>query len=142
MFLLVSMAITTSGFTADLSKAPELVFEGKLERQVLVGKVDADTPAKVKVLLKIQNNRFQVINDDVTRLLFMDEQFAGRHIRLTAVVVAGTTSTLKVKKVQTVVDGKVFDVDYWCERCQLAATEPGKCRCCGGDTVLRELPAK
>jgi predicted RNA-binding protein with PUA domain len=38
--------------------------------------------------------------------------------------------------------GKVFDVDYWCENCQLAATEPGKCKCCGADVVLRELPAK
>jgi hypothetical protein len=39
-------------------------------------------------------------------------------------------------------NGKVYDVDYWCDPCQLAATEPGPCKCCGGPIALRELPAK
>jgi hypothetical protein len=52
------------------------------------------------------------------------------------------TQILKVEKVQTVVNGKVHDVDYWCENCQFSNPQPGPCRCCGGETSFRELPAK
>ena len=75
-----------------------------------------------------------------SRLLFMDKQLANRQFRLTGKVVPGT-QMLKVEQVQTIKEGKVFNVDYWCENCELAASEPGKCFCCGAETALRETPA-
>jgi len=47
-----------------------------------------------------------------------------------------------VVSVQTVKDGTVYDVDYWCEICQISLLQPGKCYCCGDETVRRERPAK
>jgi rRNA maturation endonuclease Nob1 len=77
---------------------------------------------------------------EASRLLFRDPALHNRAVRLTVKSVADGRLTLA--KVQTVTGGKPFDVDYWCENCQLGYPEPGACKCCGGDTVLRERPAK
>jgi hypothetical protein len=105
----------------------------------LGAKPDADTAGVA--LVTADGTVYTLVKDEASRLLFLDRQLHNRNVRLTARVLPGT-QTLAVAKVQTLVSGKLFDVDYWCENCQLAAKEPGKCKCCGGDTVLRELPAK
>ena len=52
------------------------------------------------------------------------------------------TKNLQVVLVQTVKGGKVYDVDYWCEVCQISGNRPGPCVCCGDDVELRERPAR
>jgi hypothetical protein len=84
---------------------------------------------------------YTLVKDDVSRLLFLDKQLHKRDVRLTGKRLPGT-QILKVEKVQTVKAGKVFDVDYWCENCQLAYPQPGKCMCCGSETELRERLTK
>lgn len=105
----------------------------------LGAKPDADTTGVA--LVTADGLVYTLVKDDTTRLLFLDPLLKNREVRLTAKVLPGT-HTLVVSKVQTVSKGKVFDVMYWCDQCQLAATEPGPCKCCGGQTVFLELPAK
>lgn len=102
-------------------------------------KPDADTTGVA--LVTADGTVYTMVKDAKTRLLFLDKQLHNRDVRLTAKVLPGTR-VLHVEKVQTVKNGKVFNVDYWCENCQLEASEPGPCICCGAATVLRELPAK
>lgn len=102
-------------------------------------KPDADTTGVA--LVTTDGTVYTLVKDERTRLLFLDKQLHNRDVRLTAKVLPGT-HVLHVEKVQTVKSGKAFNVDYWCDQCQLEATEPGPCKCCGGETVLRELPAK
>lgn len=137
---ITSLLIASPGKLSDNIKA----YEGKIVSLDEVKKKSTSTAdAKAEgVALKLADGTFHLIAiDDVSRLLFLDAQFLGREVRLTAQLVPGG-KTLKVKKVQTIVDGKRFNVDYWCERCQLAATEPGRCRCCGDVVMLRELPVE
>lgn len=105
----------------------------------LGAKPDADTAGVT--LVAADGTVYTLVKDAKTRLLFLDKQLHGRDVRLTATALPGT-KVLLVVKVQTVKEGKVFDVDYWCDECQLEASEPGACKCCGGPTALRELPAK
>lgn len=105
----------------------------------LGAKPDADTTGVA--LVTADGTVYTLVKDAKTRLLFLDKELHNRDLRLTAKVLPGT-HTLHVEKVQTVKGGKVFNVDYWCDQCQLEASEPGPCKCCGGETVLRELPAK
>lgn len=105
----------------------------------LGAKPDADTTGVA--LVTADGTVYTMVKDEKTRLLFLDKQLHNRDFRLTAKVLPGTR-VLSVEKVQTVKDGKVYNVDYWCDQCQLDASEPGPCKCCGGETVLRELPAK
>ncbi|VTR90785.1 Uncharacterized protein OS=Isosphaera pallida (strain ATCC 43644 / DSM 9630 / IS1B) GN=Isop_1744 PE=4 SV=1 [Gemmata massiliana] len=103
--------------------------------------VKADTDTVGVALVTADGTVYTLVKDEKTRLLFLDPQLHNRDVRLTAKVLPGTR-VLHVERVQTVKNGKAFNVDYWCEQCQLDATEPGPCKCCGGETALRELPAK
>jgi hypothetical protein len=129
---------------ADPGTVAPAAFDGKvsplakvLEKQGV--KPDPDTAGVA--LVTADGAVYTLVKDDASRLLFLDKQLHDRDVRLTARLLPGTR-ILKVERVQAVKAGKLFDVDYWCENCQLAATEPGKCKCCGGDTALRETPAK
>lgn len=79
-----------------------------------------------------------LVEDDGARMFAWDDRLRGRPVRLTAVPGAA----LRVIFVQTVKDGDVYDVDYWCEICQISMTFPGTCYCCGDPNVLRERPAR
>lgn len=113
-------------------------FDGKVKRRIDVEK-KAD-PAEL-ILVSKNGMFYTIIKDASSNLLFLDEQLLNRDIRLTAHLQPDKLS-LKIEKLQTIKDGKIFDVDYWCDQCQFAAKEAGKCLCCGSDTVLRERPAK
>lgn len=139
---LLALFLPVVAFAADPPKAT--TFDGKVQPlavalKKLGAKPDADTDGLT--LVTAGGEVFTLVKDDASRKLFLDPNLHDRDVRLTAVKLPGT-QTLQVQKVQTVKDGKAFDVDYWCDQCQLAATQPGKCVCCGGDVVLRELPAK
>lgn len=148
---LVAVALGLTPLTAAPPDAPKPApatnaqsFDGKVVSladalKKLGVKPDADTTGVA--LVTADGDVYTLVKDATTRLLFLDKQLQGRDVRLTAKVLPGTR-VLSVEKVQTVKGGKVFDVDYWCDQCQLEASEPGPCKCCGADTVLRERPAK
>jgi hypothetical protein len=97
---------------------------------------------KLSRVLKAKDGKiYSLVKDDASRKLFMDDRLLRRPLRITALPVPGS-QLLVVVQVQSFKDGKLHDVDYWCEMCQLAAAEPGKCKCCGNTLELRELPAE
>ncbi len=79
--------------------------------------------------------------DGASRMLFLDGRLRNRTVRLTALREPGS-GTLRVVRVQTVKGGEVYDVDYWCETCQISQMQPGGCVCCGDELELRERPAR
>ncbi|HEX4613867.1 MAG TPA: hypothetical protein VH092_37140 [Urbifossiella sp.] len=102
-------------------------------------KADADMPGVA--LVTDEGRVYPLVKEELSRLLFAEEKLQNRPVRLTAKLVPGTTF-LRVTGVQTVKDGKVYDVDYFCDNCQLPALSPGPCKCCGGPTYLRETLVK
>jgi hypothetical protein len=82
-----------------------------------------------------------LVRDGVSEMLFQDARLRDRPVRLTAVSVSGS-GALRVVRVQTVRDGEVCDVDYWCDVCQISLPHPGSCYCCGDEVVLRERPTR
>lgn len=141
--LLASILFTFPLVAAD---APTKVakYDGKVmpiaeASKKLNTKIEGD--ATGLVLVTKDGSYFTLQRDEASDLLFLDKQLHQRDLRLSASPVPGTKK-LKVELVQSIKDGKLFDIDYWCENCQLAASKPGKCFCCGADTALRELPAK
>jgi hypothetical protein len=144
---LLAVLLLTPAFAADPKPADPpkaAAFDGEVQPladalKKLGAKPDADTAGVA--LVTAGGEVFTLVKDDASRMLFLDPDLHNRDVRLTATRLPGT-QCLKVEKVQTVKGGKVFDVDYWCDRCQLAAPQPGKCVCCGDQVVLRELPAK
>jgi hypothetical protein len=100
----------------------------------------ADDDTEGITLVVDDGQLFTIIKDDQSRMLYLDPDLHNRKLCLTAVKIPNT-QMLQIKKVQTLKDGKLYNVDYWCDRCQLAATQPGRCICCGEVVFRRELPA-
>jgi hypothetical protein len=79
--------------------------------------------------------------EDAARTFLSCGQLRDRPVRLSGQRTPGT-NTLRVESIQTVTGGKVYDVDFWCEVCQISLPYPGVCVCCGDPTVLRERPVR
>lgn len=101
-----------------------------------------DDALNVSRVLKTQDGKiYTLVKDDASRKFFMDDRLLRRPMKITAVVIP-ESQMLIVVNAQSVVEGKLYDIDYWCEKCQLSATEPGACKCCGAQVELRELPVE
>jgi hypothetical protein len=100
---------------------------------------DADSTKDSLALETEDGTIYQLVKNDASRKFFLDTELLNRPMRLTGKLVKGS-QILQVEKVQSIWDGKLHEVYYWCEKCQLRAEELGLCKCCGGPTVLYETP--
>ena|SRR5438874_2004635 len=105
------------------------------------GKAGAKSDDRGVALVADDGTTYPLVEDGASKMLFLDSRLRDRPVRLTALPVSGTKK-LRVVLVQTVKDGRVYDVDYWCGVCQISLNYPGSCVCCGDETELRERPAK
>jgi hypothetical protein len=122
--------------------APEKpqVFTGKVATPAAMKGRAAAKPTTLE-LTADDGTAYTIPEDDASRLLFVDGRLRDRPLCVTAVKAAGK-NRLQVIAVQVVKDEVVYDVDYWCEICQITANCPGACVCCGDPLEYRERPAK
>ncbi len=76
------------------------------------------------------------VSDLLTRM-FEDEGVRERELVVRARLAPAGLETIKVYSVH---DGKLWDLDYFCEVCNIVAYAPGPCPCCRRPLVLRERP--
>lgn len=103
-------------------------------------KMDADAAPHWLTLVTSTGKVYPLIKDDGSRMFFKDGRLLDRPMHLTGRLVAG--DFLQVVQVHSVKDGRLYEVDYWCDICSIRTFEPGQCTCCGGPMVLREIPVK
>ncbi|MEK6405591.1 MAG: hypothetical protein AABN34_01365 [Acidobacteriota bacterium] len=70
--------------------------------------------------------------------VFTDVRVRQRELQLTARLHTG--GQLEVIKVQSVKEGKLYDIFYFCEVCTITAYTPGLCPCCRNELEFRETP--
>ena len=80
-------------------------------------------------------HRFLVL--DVMTGMFADERVRQREL---LVRVRPMPDGIEAIKVYSIVAGRVHDIDYFCEVCNIVAYAPGPCPCCRQALVLRESP--
>ena len=110
-------------------------FGGEKE-SVFAGKVVSQKKAGQFALATVDGKTYPLIDDDRSRMFFEEPGLRGRSMRLTGRLEKGA---LRVTSVQSVVDGKVHDVYYWCDACELGYFRSGKCHCCGAKVKLLEV---
>jgi hypothetical protein len=74
---------------------------------------------------------------DILSRMFEDERVRERELVVRA---RPTPEGLETIKVYSIHDGKLCDLDYFCEVCNIVAYAPGPCPCCRRPLVLRERP--
>jgi len=70
--------------------------------------------------------------------VFSDSRVRERELQITGTLHA--PNTLEIIKLQSVKDGKLFDIYYFCELCNIKAYTPGLCPCCRNELEFRETP--
>jgi hypothetical protein len=85
---------------------------------------------------------YPLIKDDNSRALFRDPKLQNRPMRLEGRLFKDT-HLLQVLGINSIVNGQLHEVYYWCDVCSIRRTEKLlRCECCGGPMELRETPLK
>ncbi|MGH9900178.1 MAG: hypothetical protein ACRD4L_15140, partial [Pyrinomonadaceae bacterium] len=75
---------------------------------------------------------------DAGTAMFTDSRVRARELQVTARL--GENNQLEVIRVQSLQTGKLYDIYYFCEICNIKAYAPGICPCCGKELELEETP--
>jgi len=68
----------------------------------------------------------------------LDKRLEGREVRVEGSL--KPDGAFEVEWLFTIRNGKLYQVRYLCEVCNIKALEPGKCVCCQQPTELQEVP--
>ena len=75
---------------------------------------------------------------DTMTALFTDARVRQRELQIAARLHPG--DQLEVIKVQSIKEGKLYDIFYYCDVCSITAYVPGLCPCCRNELEFRETP--
>ena len=81
---------------------------------------------------------YKFLPTDTMTPLFTDTRVRQRELQLTARLHA--EDQLEIIKVQSVKEGKLHDIFYYCDVCSITAYVPGLCPCCRNELEFRESP--
>ena len=82
---------------------------------------------------------YTFLPEDAETAVFTDRRVRQRELQITARL--HPQDRLEIIKVQSIKEGKLYDICYFCEVCNITAYAPGLCSCCREDMEFRETPA-
>src|SRR5262245_18599322 len=125
---------TTIQLTGKVMKLVEYV-----EKQL--AKLDADAAAVSLILVTDDGKVYPLLKDAASRMYFTDKALLNRPMQMTGRLLPGST-LFQLLEAQSLKDGKLHEIYYWCDVCSIRRGEMGACECCGGPMKLREIPVK
>jgi len=81
---------------------------------------------------------YKFLPTDPMTPVFTDSRVRRRELQISARL--HSDDQLEIIKVQSVKEGKLYDVFYFCEVCNITAYVPGLCPCCRAELEFRETP--
>jgi len=70
--------------------------------------------------------------------VFTDARVRARELQITARI--DSKRQLELIKLQSIKEGNLYDIYYFCEICNIRAYTPGPCPCCRNELEFRETP--
>ena len=104
----------------------------------------ADLPADHEHLygFKTTDGEFYtLLRTDLSEALFVDERLHQKTLIITGRTFP-KTHLLEAIRLQSVHDGELHDLYYYCDTCAIRAAAPGDCVCCQAPVELVEKPIK
>lgn len=149
--LLMAFAALTPALKSAAAPQPEAA--GKPAQVILRGHVvclnaggkrldavsDCNGPGVRYALLDRDGKLHEFSQTDTGAAIFADPRVRQRDLQITAQPTAA--QQLEVVRVQSVREGKLYDLYYFCELCNIRAYAPGLCPCCRNEMEFRETPA-
>lgn len=102
-------------------------------------RLDRDAEPFWLTLVTKKGDIYPIVKDDGGRRFFNDERLLDREVEITGRLFQGT-HLLQVLTVHGLKDGKLTEIYYWCDICQIKRHELNTCECCGGEMYFKEKP--
>lgn len=83
---------------------------------------------------------FSFLPTDSLTAMFADPRIRQKELQITAQQIS--KDELELIKVQSFREGKLYDLYYFCEVCNITAYAPGPCTCCRQELEFKEMPAE
>jgi hypothetical protein len=91
-------------------------------------------------LLTSDGKRYQFSADDLIVPIFKESRVRKMELQITALL--HENDLLELIKVLAIKEGKLYDIYYFCDLCNITAYGPGPCSCCFQPLVFIEKAAK
>lgn len=101
---------------------------------------DCEARGHVYTLKTEQQIYYPFLPTDTAAAVWMDERYRNRDLQIT-VRLFPQTNFIEVIKFQSLKNGKLYDLYYYCDICAITAHKPGACECCQEPVEFRETPA-
>jgi hypothetical protein len=101
---------------------------------------DCNTIAPNYELLANDGKRYKFSIDDLIVPIFTESRVRRMELQIQALL--HDNNVLELEKVQAVKEGKLYDIYYFCEVCNITAYGPGPCPCCYEPFHFIEKPAQ
>jgi hypothetical protein len=89
-------------------------------------------------LISASGKRYTFLSSDTSTAMFADSRVRQRELQITGKLLPD--DKLEIVTVQSIRDGKLYDIYYFCELCNITAYAPGPCVCCRQELEFRETP--
>jgi hypothetical protein len=99
---------------------------------------DCSSPDCRFVLKAKDGKEYRFLSGDPEAAIFTDSRVRQRDLQITGRL--HPEKTIEIIKVQSIRDGKLYDIYYFCELCNIRRYAPGLCPCCRNELEFRETP--
>ena len=82
---------------------------------------------------------YSFVSDDALTAMFTDHRVRQRELQITAW--ERKKGQLELVAVQSLKNGKLYDIYYYCDICNITAYGPGPCPCCRRELEFKETPS-
>jgi len=102
---------------------------------------DCERRGHVYGLKTTDGKLYPFLPTDTAAAIFSDQRVRERELRVTARLFP-QAPFIEVIKLQSLREGKLYDLYYYCEVCNITTHKPGHCVCCQQEVEFRETPAE
>jgi rubrerythrin len=125
------------------SQTKQIVVKGNVECLDAHGQptpADKDCADLRGLVLRGQDGQtHSFVSTDALGPMLADSRVRGRLLQITAV--EHSDGHLEALTVQSIKAGKLYDIYYFCQLCNITTYTPGLCPCCRQELEFREAPA-
>ena len=144
MSTVLVLSHTSLGIAAQEKKAQEISLRGYVacvdeNGNRLSPDHDCNQNGSSFELLTKEQKRYKFAPTDPLVAMFTESRVRKMELLIKGLLSEG--NRLELAKIQALREGKLFDIFYYCEVCEITAYGPGPCFCCYNPFVYREVLA-
>ena len=144
--VLLSLSLCQSSFAQAKKEVstPQVILRGRVacldeSGHRLNAEQDSNQASRNYELLTSEGKRYKFSADDLLVPIFTESRVRKMELQITALL--HENDLLELIKVLAITDGKLYDIYYFCDLCNITAYGPGPCSCCFQPLVFIEKPA-